>query len=163
MEERPAEAAELLAQPGMRQRLAQESRAALERMAAAIDDAVADTVRDAAPRPISRVELFSETHAFYAGVPSMARAREIADEARREAGIDGADWLAEVRRLRAGGVERQEAPIEIQYFVLDDGCWCGVANEVMCEIALAIVDRTGDPGVYFGGYTNGCDGYLPTA
>jgi hypothetical protein len=77
MEERPGEAAEVLARPGM-QSVAQESLVPWNSMAAAIDAAVADTVRDAAPRPISRVELFSETHTFYADVPTMERAREIA-------------------------------------------------------------------------------------
>jgi hypothetical protein len=163
LEERAREAAPLLAQPGMRERLAQESRAALERMAAAIGDAVEGVISGAVPRPIARLDLFSETGRFYADVPGMERAEEIAAEARREAGIDGAGWLAEVTRLHAASIHRQEAEIEIQYFILDEGCWCGVANEAMCEIALDIAARAGDELIYFGGYTNGCDGYLPTA
>jgi hypothetical protein len=139
-----------------------ESMAALDKMALEICKSVGVIIESLIPQPIFRIEIFSEIKTFSADVPTMERAREIADEAMREAEIDGTDWLAEIEELRINKVQQQNANIEIQYFVINNGCWCGVANEVMCEIALDISQRANDNLLYFGGYTNGCDGYLPT-
>ena len=52
--------------------------------------------------------------------------------------------------------------MEIQFFILNDGCLCGVADEVMCEVSLDILQKVKNQIIFFGGYTNGCEGYLPT-
>jgi len=61
-----------------------------------------------------------------ADVPAYERAMEIAAEAKKEANIDGAAWLAEVQRLIQNGVGKQMNDIEPQYFTVNDGCLCGV-------------------------------------
>jgi len=80
-----------------------------------------------------------------------------------ENNIDGTNWLKEVARLHSEDIKQQSIDLEIQYFMLDNGCFCGVSNEIMCEIAIDVVKACNDDLIYFGGYTNGCDGYLPTA
>ena len=92
----------------------------------------------------------------------MPRAREIAEEAHRAAEIDGARWLREVARLNAEGVKEQYETVEMQFFQLDEGALIGVANEIMCELALEVAKKAGKT-VFLGGYTNGSAGYLPTA
>ncbi|MEA4894934.1 MAG: hypothetical protein VB064_06690 [Oscillospiraceae bacterium] len=83
-------------------------------------------------------------------------------EAKKEANIDGVAWLAEVQRLTQRGVGTQTDNIELQYFAVDDGCLCGVPNEIMCEFALRSGESLKSDLFYFGGYTNGCTGYFPT-
>ena len=80
--------------------------------------------------------MHSACKALLARVPEMPRAREIAEEARRAAGIDGTRWLREVARLNAEGVKKQYETVEMQFFQLDEGALIGVANEIMCELAL---------------------------
>ena len=106
--------------------------------------------------------MYSVVLTLHADVPQMPRAREIAAEARAEAGIDGEGWLREVQRLRDAGGESQAEAVEIQYFAVDDGCLAGVPNEIMCEFALRASDALECDAFHLGGYTNGCTGYFPT-
>ena len=104
----------------------------------------------------------SSVKRLYADVPNMEAAKKIAVEAKTNADIDGTDWLSEVKALNEKRIHQQHKDIEIMYFMLNEGCICGVANEAMCEISLAIKNELNNPLIFFGGYTNGCDGYLPT-
>lgn len=113
-------------------------------------------------REVRTLRMHSARKAFLARVPEMPRAREIAEEAHRAAEIDGARWLREVARLNAEGVKEQYETVEMQFFQLDEGALIGVANEIMCELALEVAKKAGKT-VFLGGYTNGSAGYLPTA
>ena len=139
------------------------SLSALDKMANEIKAAVETCVDDLEPRKIEKLSMFSQTETFYADVPILEQARAISDEAMRENRIDGAHWLIEVERLHNENCKQQSTDIEIQYFMLNEGCFCGVANEIMCELAVDVVKACHDDFIYLGGYTNGCDGYLPTA
>lgn len=141
----------------------EQSMAALERMADSIRRSVDEVLEELQPAPVRFLTMFSEKKTFFADVPDGERALQIVEEARREAGIAGASWLREVERLQGENVRAQKADIELQYFMLDDGCLCGSPNEAMCEIALDIQERAGTPLLFFGGYVNGIDSYLPTA
>lgn len=136
---------------------------ALDKMAAGIAAAISTWVDKLTPRGIDRLTMFSGIAPCFADVPPMDQARSIAEEALRESRISGDKWLEEVARLHREGVKQQGAHIEVQYFVLNDGCLCGVADEVMCELAVDVTGSCNDSHIHFGGYTNGCDGYLPTA
>ncbi|WP_373077829.1 alkaline ceramidase [Fusobacterium varium] len=114
------------------------------------------------PQKINRLNMFSEIKRFYSDVPTIERAHEIFIEAREKAGIDGSDWLKEIKRLNAEKIIRQHTDIEIQYFILNNGCICGVPEEIMCEMALEVIEKTKNNQIYLGGYTNGCSGYFPT-
>lgn len=114
------------------------------------------------PVEIKRLKMHSAYVDLYADMLCEKRAMEIAEEAKKYAGIDGTLWLNEVRHLQALGVKTQKDTTEIQYFSMGDGCFCGVSNEIMCEFALRAQKRTGNEYFYFGGYTNGCTGYFPT-
>ncbi len=136
---------------------------ALDKMASVIDNAVSACIDGIKPAGIKSLSMFSQTDTFHADVPSMERAQAIAEEAMRINHIDGTNWLGEVARLNAEGIRQQGTQTEIQYFVLNDGCFCGVASEIMCELAVEVAEACKDELIYFGGYTNGCGGYLPTA
>ena len=147
----------------MKERYAAQSQKALQDMAEAICKSLQPVINRIKSNPVSRISMFSVTSSFYADVPELKRAREIAAEAREKGTIDGTGWLLEVERLINKGEMRQRAEIEIQFFAVNDGCLCGVSSEVMCEIAVEIWKKSGNPMVFFNGYTNGCTSYLPTA
>lgn len=136
---------------------------ALENMAAKIYRSVDCIIDDLIPEPINRISIFSTTSRFFADVPTIGCAHMIAEEANRETGIDGTDWLSEVERLQKSHITQQYSDVEIQYFIINNGGFCGIANEAMCEISLDIMKKAGDELLFFNGYTNGCNSYLPTA
>jgi hypothetical protein len=136
---------------------------ALDKMACEISNVIAPCIEMLKPHTIEKLSMFSQTETFFADVPSLERAKEISDEAMNESNIDGISWFKEVARLHNEKIKQQVAEIEIQYFILNNGCLCGVANEIMCELAVDVVKKCNNDFVYFGGYTNGCEGYLPTA
>ena len=163
LEVNPSEAAKIRLDEALMQKYFKQSLAALEKIAGEIYRSVEQIWEQLIPVPIYRLTMFSEMQAFSADVPSMKRAVEIAAEAGREAGIDGTEWLETVKQLHENQVTFQETTKEIQYFVVNDGCLCGIADEPMCEIALDIQQKAANDFIFFGGYTNGSQGYLSTA
>lgn len=136
---------------------------ALYDMAHEIRNAAAICTKKLKPHRIEKLVMFSQIKTFFADVPTLERAKEISDGAMRENNIDGSSWLKEVERLHNENIRQQSYDIEIQYFVVNNGCLCGVPNEIMCELAVDVAENCNDELIYFGGYTNGCDGYLPTS
>jgi hypothetical protein len=163
LEIHPMEAAANKPDSTLAKQLFDESIQALDKMAVEIYNCVNQIISNLIPQPIQRLAIFSDIQSFSADVPTMEKAAEVAAEAKREAGIDGMKWLTEVERLRKNLIFHQDAEIEIQYFCVNDGCLCGIANEAMCELALDILHKTGDKLLFFGAYTNGCNSYLPSA
>ncbi|MBP5265093.1 MAG: alkaline ceramidase [Lachnospiraceae bacterium] len=108
------------------------------------------------------LQAYSRWIALRAQVPSAERADMIAKEAMAECGIDGTEWLAEVKRLRAQGITVQEEQAEVQYFKIGAFCLCGMAYELMTEFALEAAERLKDEFFYLNGYANGCLSYFPT-
>ena len=135
---------------------------ALSEMARAVWKGVGRVFDGIQAREVRTLRMHSARKAFLARVPEMPRARKIAEEAHCAAEIDGARWLREVARLNAEGVKEQYETVEMQFFQLDEGALIGVANEIMCELALEVAKKAGKT-VFLGGYTNGSAGYLPTA
>ncbi len=162
LEEHPIEASKIILDMTAKKVIFDESIAALNKNATEIYKAVNSVMDKIYPSSIYRLTMASDLLTFRADVPSIDRALEIVSEA-ANAGIDGKEWLDEVRLLNAGGIKSQEAEREVQLFCLNNGCLCGVADECMCEIAIDIQEKAHDSFIFFGGYTNGYEGYLPTA
>ncbi len=163
MEIHPAEEHLMNISAQMKERTDAQSQKALQDMAEAICQSLNPVVDGIKPKPVSRMSMFSVKTSFYADVPELKRAGEIAAEAWEMAKIDGKGWLMEVERLWDKGEKKQRAEIEIQFFAVNDGCLCGVPNEVMTDIAVNIWKKSNNPMLFFNGYTNGCSSYLPTA
>lgn len=138
------------------------SKTALQDMANEVYNNVDKVINCIKPKQVKNLEIYSVYKDFYSDVPTYERGLEILEEAKREAYIDGTKWLEKVKSLIDSGVKEQIENIEIQYFVLNSGCLCGVSNEIMCESALSAINKINNDKFYLGGYTNGCTGYLPT-
>ncbi len=111
------------------------------------------------PRAVSRLAMAELPLELHSPVPSAQEAEALAAQSGMEAG----PWLAECARLRQAGLQRQAIPSSMHFFCLDEGCFCGVPDEIFCELALEAAQRAQTPLFFFSGYTNGCTGYLPTA
>lgn len=136
---------------------------ALDKMAIEIKDSIDKSIENLKPQTIKNLSMFSQKESFFADVPTLEQAKKISAEAMSENSIDGTNWLKEINGLHNEGINQQSKDIEIQYFKINEGCLCGVANEIMCEIAVEVAKACNNKFIYLGGYTNGCDGYLPTA
>lgn len=139
------------------------SKTALMDMAQEVLRAVMQMMSNIVLEPESGIQMYSTYLDLYSNVPSYEEALKVASDAKQYCGIDGAGWLQEVQRLNKEEIQEQIERVEVQFFQLGDGCLCGVANEIMCEFALEVSKQLGNDLIYFGGYTNGCTGYFPTA
>lgn len=110
---------------------------------------------------VSSLQMYSKDFDYCSDVPSEKDAQRIADDAKRLCGIDGSEWLMECERLRKSGITTQVQEGRIQFFNLNEGCLCGVPDEIFCEISLEASNRAHAPYLFLNGYTNGCTGYLP--
>ena len=108
------------------------------------------------------IRMYSRSTVLYAQVPAYDTAQKIAQEAEENCGIDGREWIEEIKRLNSGGVEQQEEYVEIQYFKIGQWCLCGVPYELMVEFAIRSMEAVNNEFFYMNGYTNGCLSYFPT-
>lgn len=107
------------------------------------------------------LDMYSKHLMLSAQVPDLEIAKQIAAEAKEFCGIDGKNWLKEVKRLRRCGIYQQEEEVEVQYFKIGEWCLCGVSYELMEEFALRAMEKLQDEFFYLNGYTNGCLSYFP--
>ena len=139
------------------------SEAALDDMAAAVLKAAAPVFENVSAEEVDFLAMYANTIDLWADVPGEEEAKRTAAEAMAACGIDGSSWLKETERLRAEGTEEQSEKVEVQFFNAGGFTLCGVPDEVMSESTLRLSERLDDENFHFGGYTNGCCGYLPTA
>ncbi|OPJ59642.1 hypothetical protein [Clostridium oryzae] len=110
---------------------------------------------------VTNLQMFSINFDYCSDVPSEVEAKQIADDAERLCGIDGLQWLNECERLRKSGISTQVQEGKIHFFNLNNACFCGVPDEIFCEISLKVSELVHSPFLFLNGYTNGCTGYLP--
>ncbi|WP_314576372.1 hypothetical protein [Enterococcus gilvus] len=140
-----------------------QSMKALDRMATSIYHSIKEKVDQLKPEKIYSIAMFSLQKEFHADVPTLEKAKVIVHEAFTNGGISGENWFKEVNKLNGRGIHTQTSHIEIQYFVVNQGCLSGISNEVMSEISTNIAEKANNQLFFFNGYTNGCSSYLPTA
>lgn len=138
------------------------SSTALDDMANAVYEKISRKIASIKTVDTYTVHMHSRETCLYANVPSKAEAEKIAEEAKKYCGIDGSEWLEEVKGLHNAGVLCQEETIEVQYFAIGEWCLCGVPYELMVEFALEAMKKVKNPFFYVNGYTNGCLSYFPT-
>lgn len=110
---------------------------------------------------VNGLRMYNRNFVYYSDVPSKTEEKKIAEDAKRLCGIDGSEWQKECARLRVSGVTTQVKKGNIQFFYINGGCFCGVPDEIFCEISLAASKHAQAPYLFLNGYTNGCTGYLP--
>lgn len=126
-----------------------------------IANALADSVKQLSfdLQSITDIQMLSTTIDCCADVPTKEQAEKMTSGSSPQ---HVQDWINACAKLRDNGIEVQQSQIEINYLRLNEGCICGVAEEIFCELALDTWQRTGNPLLFLNGYTNGCTGYLPS-
>ncbi|GAA0075835.1 neutral/alkaline non-lysosomal ceramidase N-terminal domain-containing protein [Clostridium sp. CTA-5] len=104
------------------------------------------------------IQMLSKEVKHYSDVPTETEALKISINSE----MDASNWLSECERLRNAHVKEQFQQSEVQFLKINNGCLCGVPEEIFCEISLDAAVRTHNPLLFLNGYTNGCTGYLPT-
>lgn len=111
------------------------------------------------PSEVTRLFMLEKEIHMHSDVPTEKEALLLA----KKSGMNAKEWLKECKRLQKEGVTQQIQNRRIQFFFLNEGCLCGVSDEIFCEISLEVVKQTCSPLVFFNGYTNACTGYLAHA
>ena len=114
------------------------------------------------PRIIEHISTEEKDIEFISEVPTSEYAKSLASEAKQLFNIEGDAWIAECTRLRdEEKCTEQRQRRSIQFLSINEGCFCGVSDELFCEIALEASQKAGSNLLFLNGYTNGCAGYLP--
>ncbi len=108
---------------------------------------------------IDDIQMFSRSMTFISDIPSKEGAEKITANS---VSVEAQEWLKACEELRSKGEKIQSLDSEISFFKLNEGFFCGVADEIFCELALDVQDRTNNPLFFLNGYTNGCTSYLPS-
>ncbi|WP_286950408.1 alkaline ceramidase [Exiguobacterium sp. UBA4551] len=135
--------------------------ASLQKMAFALSGHVLTTIPDVSFQPLTHHRIQSMINPMrLTEIPTINQLQDMADYAELTWGVSAARWLAYVQK-RSG--ETLTIPVEVQLFELNEGSFSGIPMEPFCETALQIKRMRQTELAFFGGYTNGYIGYLPTA
>lgn len=135
--------------------------ASLQKMAFALSGHVLTTIPDVSFQPLTYHRIQSVIYPMrLTEVPTMNQLQDMADYAELTWGVSAARWLAYVQEQSGTTLT---IPVEVQLFELNDGSFSGIPMEPFCETALQIKRFRQTELAFFGGYTNGYIGYLPTA
>lgn len=135
--------------------------ASLQKMAFALSGHVLTTIPDVFYQPLTHHRIQSMTYPMrLTEVPATNELQDMATYAEQTWGVSAARWLAYVQEQSGATLS---IPIEVQLLELNEGSFSGIPMEPFCETALQIKQIRQTELAFFGGYTNGYIGYLPTA
>ncbi|WP_394679556.1 alkaline ceramidase [uncultured Exiguobacterium sp.] len=135
--------------------------ASLQKMAFALSGHVLTTIADVSFQPLTHHRIQSVIYPMrLTKVPATDVLQDMATYAEQTWGVRAAPWLEYVQEQSGTTLT---IPVEVQLFELNDGSFSGIPMEPFCETALQIKRFRQTELAFFGGYTNGYIGYLPTA
>lgn len=135
--------------------------ASLQKMAFALSGYVLTTIPDVSFQPLTHHRIQSMIYPMrLTEIPVADVLQDMATYAERTWGVSAARWLAYVQEQLGTTLT---IPLEVQLFELNEGSFSGIPMEPFCETALQIQQMRQTELAFFGGYTNGYIGYLPTA
>ena len=95
-------------------------------------------------------------------IPELDGIRQMARLAETHWGVNTDQWLTIMLDKYKRNIRQLTIDLEIQLFQINEGSFSGIPMEPFSEIALDIKEKLNDGLAFFGGYTNGYVGYLPT-
>ncbi|PDY46315.1 neutral/alkaline non-lysosomal ceramidase N-terminal domain-containing protein [Bacillus pseudomycoides] len=112
---------------------------------------------------ISRLKTISTTMRMkLKDIPELEEIKRMALLAKKQWGVNTDQWLNVVVAKHKENIRQLTIDLEIQLFRINDGSFSGIPMEPFSETALAIKENLNNELAFFGGYTNGYLGYLPT-
>jgi hypothetical protein len=136
----------------------------VRRMAQATAGSVLKTLSNIIPQPVEQFDV-RETMIDLPlqDVPSVDRARHLAETASDAWGVDTGAWLKVMTALREAGQKKLSLQVRMQSIVMNEGAVTGVPMEPFASYALRVMHLLDNPLHFFVGYMNGWTAYLPSA
>ncbi|MEI5893220.1 alkaline ceramidase [Bacillus cereus] len=139
------------------------SREALTQMAYTLSGHVLTMLPTVTYSPIVNVRTISSmVQMKLKDIPEIDEIRSRAQLAGKQWGVNTDEWLTIVLEKYKQGIRQLRIDLEVQLFQVNDGMFSGIPMEPFSETALEMKERLQNDLVFFGGYTNGYIGYLPT-
>lgn len=136
---------------------------ALKQMAYILSGNVLTMLPTITYNPISKLKIISTTLQMkLKEIPEPEEVKRMALLAEKQWGVNTDDWLKVVVAKHKENIKQLTIDLEIQLFRINDGSFSGIPMEPFSETALAIKENLNNELAFFGGYTNGYLGYLPT-
>ncbi|KTR27128.1 alkaline ceramidase [Exiguobacterium indicum] len=133
----------------------------LQKMALALSGHVLTTIPNMSYQPLTHHRIQSVIYPMrLTEIPTINQLQDMATYAEQTWGVSAARWLTYVQEQSGTTLT---IPVEVQLFELNEGSFSGIPMEPFCETALQIKRMRQTELAFFGGYTNGYIGYLPTA
>jgi hypothetical protein len=95
-------------------------------------------------------------------IPEIEEIKRMAQLAEKQWGVNTDEWLTIVLEKHRKNIRHLSIDLEIQLFQINDGIFSGIPMEPFSETALEMKESVQNELAFFGGYTNGYIGYLPT-
>jgi Neutral/alkaline non-lysosomal ceramidase, N-terminal len=95
-------------------------------------------------------------------IPEPDNIKKMAISAEEQWGVNTNKWLTVMLNKYNQHIKKLSIDLEIQLFQINEGSFSGIPMEPFSESALDVQERLNNKLAFFGGYTNGYLGYLPT-
>lgn len=139
------------------------SREALKQMAYILSGHVLTMLPTVTYSPIVKLRTVSSMMQMkLKDIPEFDEIRSMARLAEKQWGVNTDEWLTIVLEKYRQGIRRLSIDLEVQLFQVNDGMFSGLPMEPFSETELEVKENLQNELAFFGGYTNGYIGYLPT-
>ncbi|WP_002150443.1 neutral/alkaline non-lysosomal ceramidase N-terminal domain-containing protein [Bacillus cereus] len=139
------------------------SREALKQMAYMLSGHVLTMLPTVTYSPIVNLRTISSTMQMkLKDIPEIDEIRGMARLVERQWGVNTDEWLTIVLEKHKQNIRQLSIALEVQLLQINDGMFAGIPMEPFSETALEMKESLQNEQAFFGGYTNGYIGYLPS-
>ncbi|MGG2016618.1 neutral/alkaline non-lysosomal ceramidase N-terminal domain-containing protein [Bacillus sp. S10(2024)] len=136
---------------------------ALQQMAYVVSGNVLTMLPTITYNSISKLKTISSTLPMkLKDIPELDGIKQMAQLAEKHWGVNTDQWLTIMLDKYKRNIRRLTIDLEIQLLQINEGSFSGIPMEPFSETALEIKEKLNNELAFFGGYTNGYVGYLPT-
>ncbi|MBE7121836.1 neutral/alkaline non-lysosomal ceramidase N-terminal domain-containing protein [Bacillus cereus] len=139
------------------------SKEALKQMAYMLSGHVLTMLPTVTYSPIVNLRTVSSTMQMkLKDIPEIDEIQKMAQLAEKQWGVNTDEWLTIVLEKYKQNIRQLSIDLEVQLFRVNDGMFSGIPMEPFSETALEMKEHLQNERAFFGGYTNGYIGYLPS-
>ena len=136
---------------------------ALQQMAYVVSGNVLTMLPTITYNSISKLKTISSTLPMkLKDIPEPNGIKQMAQLAETHWGVNTDQWFTIMLDKYKRNIRRLTIDLEIQLLQINEGSFSGIPMEPFSETALEIKEKLNNELAFFGGYTNGYIGYLPT-
>lgn len=136
---------------------------ALNKMGDILSDCVREMIPDIQFKPVNTLNTATAKFPMrLKDVPMLANINAAAITAEISWGVNTKKWKNALTDMHIKGLKELKIELEMQLFQINEGAFSGIPMEPFVETAIELKKTLGNELFFFGGYTNGYLGYLPT-